>query len=361
MNGSSSRHQTVVAFLGHQTLGDLCCFCLTAASVAAALGGARLGLIYRDDRPYKRPLATMTPHVTAILALPADMAGLPFDWFDPAYPHALWPESWVEQGLTRPDLFLTPGMMPNSSVIGPAPRLRMPPTVDDRLTLVLRRLGLAPDRWFACVHMREVGYAHRSGLDDDRCVDPLSYLPMIRSILDRGGQVVRLGDPSMTPLPRLPGLIDLSRVPDAFMLQACAVSHARFFVGTDSGATQLACSFKTPAATTNALGMGVWNDGDVMLEKRIYSADGEPFATAGIRSSGMMDLLYYRIPGARVADNDADQLVAVADHMHRITADCTGWRQVPPDGPPGDAMPVHLPLRRHSMAEGAHVTWWNDR
>lgn len=352
----------IVAFLGHQTLGDFCFFCLTAASVAAAFEGARLGLIYRDDRPYKRPLVSMTPHVTASLGLPVGMMGLPFDWFDPGYPGAGWPEAWVAQGLHRPDLFLTPGMMPiNSAVGGKLPRLTIPPAIEDKLCHTLHRLGLDPARWFACVHMREVGYAHRSGLDADRCVDPASYLPMIRSIVGQGGQVVRLGDPSMTPIPHLPGLIDLSRLPDSFLLQACAVSHARYYIGTDSGATQLACAFKTPAATTNALGLGVWNDGDVMLEKTIHAAEGRQLATAEIRSSGMMDLLYFRLPEARFESNSPDQLVAVAGHMHRITADCSGWRQPAADALMGNTTQLDLPLRQRGIADETQVTWWNDR
>lgn len=352
------RRPGVVAFLGFQTLGDFCWQALTAASVAAALGGARLGLIYRDDCPYKTPLVAMTPLVSASLALPAS-AALPLDWFDPGCPHAAWPDAWVEQELHRPDLFLTPAMMAIDCTMPPMPGMNIPPRMEAPLRDRLCRLGLDPARWFACVHMREIGYAYRRGLDKDRCVDPLTYLPMIRDILEQGGQVVRLGDPSMTPLPRLPGLIDLSRIEDAFLLQACAVSHARFFVGTDSGATQLAASFKTPAATTNALGFGVWNDGDVMLPKTIHAADGHRLSLADIRSTNMTDLLYYRLPGGRVEDNTPEQLVAVARHMHRITADCTGWRQPRNEVTLGNLTLAHLPLRRRGLSEERNITWWD--
>lgn len=359
---TSSQRLGVVVFLGYQTLGDFCFACLTAASVAAALGGARLGLIYRDDRPYKGPLVAMTPLVTASLALPADAAmALPLDWFDPNYSQAGWPEPWLAQGLHRPDLFLTPSMMWISSIIPPIPALRLPPAMEGRSVEALRRLGLDPARWFACIHMREIGYSHRSGLDKDRCVDPLSYLPMIRDILfEQGGQVVRLGDPSMTPLPHLPGLIDISRLPNSFVLQAFAASRARYFVGSDSGATQLACAFKTPSATTNALGLGVWNDGDVMLTKTICSSGGQRLSLADIRSSAMMDLHYFRLPGARVADNTPGQLVAVARHMHAMTGDCTGWRQPRVEIELGSLGLVDLPLRQRGIADETHVTWWNE-
>lgn len=96
--------------------------------------------------------------------------------------------------------------------------------------MALRQLGLKKDNWFAVVHLREIGYEHRRGVSQERTVNPLDYLPALNRIIEKhGGQVVRVGDPSMTPLPPTAGLIDLSRIPDSFPLQAFALARPASF------------------------------------------------------------------------------------------------------------------------------------
>lgn len=350
---------TVVCFIGTQALGNFIMYNLAAASVAAAMGGARLGILYRDDRPYKTPLVAMNPAVTASFAIPGRAeAALPLDWFDPNCSDAAWPEPWLAQGLHRPDVFLTAGMLDIGTSIPPIPSLRIPDVMVGPSTDTLRRLGLDPRRWFACLHMRELGYLYRRGSDPTRAVDPLSYLPMVRDILDQGGQVVRLGDPTMTPFPAMPGLIDLSRLSNSFGLQAFAVSRARFFVGTDTGATQLASAFKTPSASTNALGVGIWNDGDVLLTKTIRMPDGYALTKEDCLSTGMLSVHRLRPDAATIEDNTPEQLVAVARHMHRITADCEGWRKPKVVIEHGGEAAITLPLVMHDIAVETRLTWW---
>jgi len=358
-----SSKATVVCFVGTQALGNFIMYNLAAASVAAALGGARLGIIYRDDRPYKAPLMAMNPAVSASIAIPADKAAaLPLDWFDPHCADAAWPEPWRALGLHRPDVFLTPGMLDIGTSIPPIPGLHIPPAMAVELGEALCRLGLDHGRWFACVHMRQLEYLYRHGADRHRCVDPQSYLPMIRDILfEQGGQVVRLGDPSMTPLPPLPGLIDLSRVANAFPLQAFAASRARYFVGTDTGATQLASAFKTPSASTNALGVGIWNDDDVILPKTMHLSDGRRLTRDDFLSTGMLTIHRLRPTGLQMMDNPPEQLVAVARHMHRVTTDCPGWREAPMFLEYGNQTTIRIPLPLRDIAKETRLTWWSSR
>jgi len=208
--------------------------------------------------------------------------------------------------------------------------------------------------------MRQTEYLYRRGSDIPRAVDPLSYLPMIRHILiEQGGQVVRLGDPSMTPLPPLPGLIDLSRYAESFALQAFAMSRARYFVGTDSGTTQLACAFRTPSASTNALGVGVWNDGDVVLTKTVRCPNGLPMTRDELISCGILGNLHGLRPHElSIEDNAPRQLVDVARHMHAITAGGDGWRQPAADGPTAKTT-VRLPLGLRDIAQAPGLTWWD--
>src|SRR5690606_22521878 len=66
----------------------------------------------------------------------------------------------------------------------------------------LHSLGMPEDAWFVCMHAREGGY-HREipgSTQEHRSTSIEDYFSAIRYITDQGGWVVRLGDPSMTPL-----------------------------------------------------------------------------------------------------------------------------------------------------------------
>ncbi|MCB2101831.1 MAG: TIGR04372 family glycosyltransferase [Rhodobacterales bacterium] len=345
----------IAAFLGTQTLGDFIMYHLVAASVARAIPGSRLFAVYRDDRPYKAPLCRYNPRLERALALPDDPAVVcPVDGL--AGLGAADGDPWAAAGLPPADLLLTPSMLNIGGCLWPPPALYIPDAeaADGAARLTAR--GLDPDRWFAALHMRENLYEHRFGVDARRSVDPSTYLPMIRDLLARGGQVVRLGDPSMAPLPDLPGFIDLSRT-GTFAEQAWAVSRARFFLGTDTGPTQLACAFKTPAATTNAMGIGVWNDGDLVALKTFVLSTGRKLtrdALLDMTDTGMQ--VIYPKDEMDVVDNLPDDLAAVGRHMLDRTEDCPAWRVPAPDPAAGE--PLALPLPWHHVLDRADLTMW---
>jgi len=271
----------IVAFLGTQAIGDYIMYHLVAASIAREFPGSRLGIIYRDDRPYKTFINSANPYVSAALRVDEDPnAVVPIDLFDGRSdaPDRIPDETWDKLGLYRPDIFLTPSMLSMFACIWPPPAFRVPKEAAETLGQKLKDRGLDGDRWFVCLHIREPGYVHRPGSDPNRDADPTSYLPMIEDIIrNLGGQVVRIGHSDTTPMPEMEGMIDLSREDDCFPEQAFAISRARYFIGSDSGPTQLASAFKTPTATTNAMGLGIWNDGDVALLKTYLGRfDTEP-------------------------------------------------------------------------------------
>lgn len=127
----------------------------------------------------------------------------------------------------------------------------------------LGKLGMPRDAWFVGVHMREPGFdrsqeaIHRGhernfAEQEHRNVSIEKFLPAMKRIVSRGGWVVRLGDPSMTPLPPMPNVIDYalsdqkSDWMDVFLLGTC-----RFFLGTSSGLWCVPMTFGIPAAVTN--------------------------------------------------------------------------------------------------------------
>ena len=359
---SSKRDGPVVAaFFGTQALGNFIIYNVVAASVARGLGG-RLVAVYREDRPYKTIITLMNPWVTQTVKTPADAnAVVPLDWFDgrddiPGRPFA---QDWYEWGFHAPAIVLSPSMMDMGRMIGRAPALRIPKALAPALEKALVRLGVDRQRWFAALHMRESGYGPRAGLDTARSVDPKTYVPAIEEIMAAGGQVVRLGDASMAPLPAMEGLVDLARAPAGFAEQAYATSRARFFLGTDSGPTQLASALKVPAATTNAAGVGVWNNGDVVLFKRFRLSSGRVLGTSELLAAGNWGMqVVYPKHEAAVEDNTPDELVAVANHMIATTAGDDRWREPASDAPAEPADGLTFPLPWRSATEIADLTVW---
>ncbi len=351
----------IAAFLGTQALGDYVMQSLVAASVARALPGSKLVVIYRDDRPYKTLVNSFNPYIATTIKAAADPNFvLPLDWFDGELdgPGRPFGRDWYEAGFHAPDIILTPSMMTMTHCQGPPPRFGLPCELNGPLGALLGRKGLDSNRWFACLHMREDGYRWRMGSDGDRSVDPKTYIPMITDIIEnQGGQVVRLGHPSMTPLPEMKGVVDLCFEENNFLEQAFALSRARYFIGCDTGPTQLACALKTPAASTNALGLGVWNDGDVLVLKDFIDRDGAPLSMETMRA--ILPLLGNERPlDLQIRDNSSERLLAVARHMFDATADCPGWREEgadPPYEPPGV---VALPLPKTDPADKAQITIW---
>ncbi|HVA41598.1 MAG TPA: TIGR04372 family glycosyltransferase, partial [Candidatus Binataceae bacterium] len=93
---------------------------------------------------------------------------------------------------------------------GYAPLLSLDAEQERRGSEELRKAGIDPERWFVCLHVREPGFhrAWHKTHPGTRNADVSTYLKAVRSIVERGGQVVRMGDPSMKPLPRIEGLFD---------------------------------------------------------------------------------------------------------------------------------------------------------
>jgi len=360
--GNPERPKVIAAFMGHRTLGNFTMNQIAAASVARAAGpGTKLLSIYRSDRPYKDLINLCNPTITRTLRLPADPNVItPLDWFEGRHGVAGAPtdEAWYEDGYHRPDIVLTPAQLRIEHCMGTPPPFHFPVALEGAMEMALRQLGLKKNNWFAVVHLREIGYEHRRGVSQERTVNPLDYLPALNRIIEKhGGQVVRVGDPSMTPLPPTEGLIDLSRIPDSFPLQAFALARARFFFGTDSGPTQLASAFKTPVASTNAFGIAVWNDGDIVLNKRVIRENGSEIPTQELFDMGTWTVHRNWPSGSRVENNTQEQLKTVVDRIVETTATCTEWRQNA-DMPPFAPQSLGLPLQWREVTDIADITLW---
>lgn len=138
----------------------------------------------------------------------------------------------------------------------------------------LRAAGVTAD-WFVALHIREGGY-HGDGpgtTRQHRSADVGDYLDAIAAIAARGGAVVRLGDPSMTPLPGMPGVFDYahSDIKSADMdLYLCAA--ARLFVGTTSGLTTAVQALGTPMLLVNCISNDCqfWHERTDFIVRPVY-------------------------------------------------------------------------------------------
>ncbi len=119
----------------------------------------------------------------------------------------------------------------------------------------LKSFGMQHGDWFVCVHVRESGWKDNgSSAEDFRNADINTYTLAMKTITEAGGWVIRMGDPTMKPLPEMHHVIDYAHSTiksdwmDVFLCAQC-----RFFIATSSGLFTFAMTFGNPVVMTNLL------------------------------------------------------------------------------------------------------------
>ena len=212
---------------------------------------------------------------------------------------------------------------------GRAPLLRLTGAHRRRGRESLEALGMPGDAWFVSLHVRGSGYHQEAAMWDHNAYRnaPIEdYLPAIEAITARGGWVVRLGDPSMKPLPPMERVIDYVHTEvrsdwmDVFL---CA--DARFFIGTCSGPFAVAFIFGVPIVGTNWFPMAYWtySTRDIMVHKLLRRVTDGRYLN--IRESsrpplpGMHWPQYYEDHGLEVVDNSPEDIRgAVVEMLDRF-------------------------------------------
>jgi putative glycosyltransferase (TIGR04372 family) len=202
----------------------------------------------------------------------------------------------------------------------------------------LASFGLERDAWFVALHVREPGYLHEPADSHrgNRNADIHTYLPAVKTITDRGGWVIRVGDPSMTPLPELERVVDYVHTPlhsdwmDVFLGASC-----RFFLGTSSGLFLIPWSFGRPVVLANweTLRIHPWGRRDLFIPKLWRLAAEERFLTfhemlqppyVGAERLSPSNTLRER--GLILVDNTAEEIVElVTEWFDRDKAPTTGF------------------------------------
>ena len=193
----------------------------------------------------------------------------------------------------------------------------------------LEKLGMPRDSWFVCLHVREPGF-HKNwnkkyAATRDANID--SYHLAIKIIVEQGGWVVRVGDPSMKPLPKMKQVIDYAHSDlksdwmDIFLCGGC-----RFYIGTNSGLALVPPVFGVPCVLTN------WNPiavrphyGEDIFIPKLYWSDIEnrhlSFAEIIAPPIGYSQFTRdFEGLGIRVQDNSPEELQAgVLEMLGRLS------------------------------------------
>lgn len=184
--------------------------------------------------------------------------------------------------------------------------------------LFLERAGMPSGSWFVCVHARESGYrnmTHQAYRDSDIT----TYLPAIQAIVERGGWVFRMGDPSMKSLPPMCQVVDYvhtserNEKTDAFLYSQC-----RFILGTSSGPHNVGFVFGVPSVLVNftPMGEGPLCRKDLWIPKLYWSEKAQRYLT--FRES--LQSQYRRFISTNTL---ADWGISVVDNTPKEIADIT--------------------------------------
>ena len=203
---------------------------------------------------------------------------------------------------------------------GRGPLFTLDPAHEAEGWAALANEGISRDDWFVCLHARAAGY---NGADPFRDTDPTSYLDAIRTITGRGGWVIRMGDPSMAPLPDMEHVIDYAHSPmksdrmDVFLSASC-----RFFIGTSSGLYHLADYFGRPFIMTNLLPTCAvfFGPDNLFIPKRLTDrTTGREITMSEMMSEPLSYMAttgeVTNVHGLAWQDNTAEELRAVVEEM----------------------------------------------
>lgn len=204
-----------------------------------------------------------------------------------------------------------------------APLLQLTDDHRARGTSLLKSVGLASDEWFVTMHVREGKFGDHRFKELFRDSEPITYIPAIEAVTDRGGWVIRIGDPSTTPLPKLPRVIDYAHSSfksdwmDVFLL-----GNARFMIGTSSGPATVSRAFGVPIAMTNYLQASTLYLGqhDIFLPRLMkHLANGELLSFEQQMSlpysAGFSDGMFRNIQQVEVIPNTPDEIRELIEEM----------------------------------------------
>lgn len=181
--------------------------------------------------------------------------------------------------------------------------------------------GMKPDDWYVCFHTRDAAhYFEFKGTGQTHRNAPIeSSLSAIRDITAKGGWVIKLGGPNSPKLPQLARTVDYAL--SGFrsdLMDLHLIRHARAFVGTTSGLTNVAISFGVPCAIVNAITTDaqLWHRDARFALKPVRLANGAVLTQRQLTSSPwrwrLFDAAVLGRHGAHPENNSSEEILATA-------------------------------------------------
>lgn len=193
--------------------------------------------------------------------------------------------------------------------------LQCPPAYMEAGLEELEKRGLDPNSWFISIHVREGGLSR--GANYSRNASISTYEKAIDTVIECGGQVIRVGDTFSPKLRDRKGLLDyahvIDQVPEANVF---FMARPRFLIATSSGALTMAASFGTPIVITNATHILLQPSypNTIMLPKLYVSAEksivpfSEVFSDRLPRSATHIGII--KEPNHKLRENSIDEIVS---------------------------------------------------
>ena len=188
----------------------------------------------------------------------------------------------------------------------------------------LRIMGIPKGAWYVCVHARESGYSPKDeAVHDYRNCSIESMIPAMKEIVKRGGWCIRVGDSSMKPIQKIPGVIDyvhhslMSPEIDVFLCGTC-----NYFLGNTSGLFILSSVFGVISALTNMVPMSSLGFGkdDLNIFKMFLDKNtGEYLSAAKVMQLPIIEYRMsssYNRSGYELINNTALEIMELAIEMY---------------------------------------------
>jgi putative glycosyltransferase (TIGR04372 family) len=183
---------------------------------------------------------------------------------------------------------------------GRGPLLKLDDQKKGALRYLLHEMGIPEGAWYVCLHVREPGFHANwnSKYPSARDAEIDDYLEVIDIVRERGGWIVRVGDPSMKRLPEMDRVYDYahsnlkSQIGDLVLPVGC-----RFFLGTNSGYATVSGIYGVPNLLTNwiPVTLPLWFGQDVMIPKMFWNKVEERYLSFeemfGSRLGAMQNIL----------------------------------------------------------------------
>ncbi len=209
-------------------------------------------------------------------------------------------------------------------------------TVAAPVERILQQWGLGPDDWYVCLHMRDAAhYGETEGTGQThRNATVERYRSAIEYITRQGGWVIKLGGADSPKLPKMARLIDYGRSKfKSEIMDLHLIRHARLFIGTTSGLTNVAISFDVPCALVNCITTDaqLWTSKVRFTLKPIRLKTGRQVSQRELTSTPWRWRIFSAEVMSRYAatalETDSDDLLETVKEVHCLA---TGSDYVPP-------------------------------